>query len=800
MRLNLNITHGVIASLLALLTSGAGRVARAADLSSVSGTVVDSGGGAVAEATVTLRQGLREAYRTSTNASGRFSFAAQVGRYEISVRRDGFSVTSRSLDLPLAPGDALRIELRPGAFVESVEVVGTRLAGSVEAVERLPGSVDTLDAAALEGSRVLNVNEALRKASGVNVRDEEGLGLRPNIGIRGLNPTRSSKTLLLEDGLFLTYAPYGDNASYYHPPIERFDGVEIVKGAGQIAYGPVTVGGVVNYLTPAPPAKPQARLRAAFGNRRHFSGLASAGGTWGRTGLLAEIMRKQGDGARDNLNSAVNDVNLKLVATVSDRQFLTLKGNYYDEDSMITYSGLTLSEWTANPRQNPFINDAFNGWRVGGSVKHSLILGDSSLLTTHVYGSRFSRDWWRQSSNSSQRPNDRSDPACAGMQNLLTACGNEGRLRDFDHFGIEPRLRLGLTVFGLRSEAELGVRAHAEIQERIQANGTTPLARQGLIVEDNRRTNQAYSTFLQNRILLGDVTLSTGVRFESIEYQRTNRLGNGGAGARGTTRVTQWIPGIGLAFTPGERLTLFTGLHRGFAPPRTEDIISQSGGVVQLDAERSWNMEAGLRALPLRGVRLDATWFRNDYSNQVVAASLAGGSGATFTNGGATLQQGAEVGLRLDSTTIRSSPHTVFLRAAFTLLATARFQGVRFSSVSGSSGVRVSGNRLPYAPQQFVTISAGVTHASGLRAQIEAAHVADQFSDDLNSVASSADGQRGLVPAFTIWNATLNFDRGRVGLYVSGKNLLDRLYIADRSRGLIPGPQRLVMVGLSARF
>ena len=800
MRLSLNITHGLSVSLLALLTLGTGRIALAADLLSVLGTVVDSSGGPVAGAMVTLRQGLREADRTMTNASGQFSFAAREGRYEVSARRDGFSVTSRSLDLPLHPGDLIRLELHPGAFVESLEVVGTRLAGSVEAVERLPGSVDTLDAAALEGSRVLNVNEALRKATGVHVRDEEGLALRPNIGIRGLNPTRSSKTLLLEDGLFLTYAPYGDNASYYHPPIERFDGVEIVKGAGQIAYGPVTVGGVVNYLTPAPPAKPQARLRAAFGSRRHFSGFASAGGTWGRMGLLAELMRKQGDGARDNVNSVVNDVNLKVVATLSDRQFLTLKGNYYAEGSMITYSGLTLAEWTANPRQNPFINDAFDGWRLGGSVKHSLILGDSSLLTTHVYGSRFSRDWWRQSSNSSQRPNDRSDPACAGMQNLLTSCGNEGRLRDFDHFGIEPRLRLGLTVFGLRSEMELGVRAHGEIQERIQANGPTPLAREGLIVEDNRRTNQAYSTFLQNRVLLGDVTLSAGVRFESIEYQRKNRLGNGGAGVSGATRVTQWIPGIGLAFTPSERLTLFTGLHRGFAPPRTEDIISQNGGAVQLDAEKSWNLEAGVRALPLRGVRVDATVFRNDYSNQVVAASLAGGSGAAFTNGGATLQQGAEVGLRLDSTTLSSSPHTVFLRAAVTLLTTARFEGVRFSSVPGQSEVRVSGNRLPYAPRQLVTISGGMTHASGLKAQIEAAHVGDQFSDDLNSAMSSADGQRGLVPAFTLWNATLNFDRGRLGLYVSGKNLLDRLYVADRSRGLIPGSPRLVMAGVSARF
>ena len=573
-----------------------------------------------------------------------------------------------------------------------------------------------------------------------------------------------------------------------------------MKGAGQIAYGPVTVGGVVNYLTPAPPERPSANVKISLGNRRHLAGLASAGGTWGGTGLLAEFMRKQGDGSRDNVNAKVNDANLKVVSTLSVRQTLTLKANYYAERSKLTYSGLTLDEWLAAPRQNPFVNDAFDGWRLGGSVKHSLILGNTALLTTHVYGSRFSRDWWRQSSNSSQRPNDRGNPACGGMQNLLTTCGNEGRLRDYDHFGIEPRLRFGLNLFGTRSEAEFGARAHAETQERIQQNGSTPISRSGVIVENNRRTNQAYSAFLQDRILLGDLTLSAGVRFESIKYERTNRLGNEGAGASGETRITQWIPGAGVAFTPSERLNLFAGIHRGFAPPRTEDIIGQGGGIVDLHAEKSWNAELGVRAIPVRGLRIDTTLFRNNYENQVVAASLAGGMGATLTNGGQTLQQGAEAGVRVDSTTFSGSPHNVFLRAAVTLLTTARFEGHRFSGVSGSSGVSVSGNRLPYAPELLLTVAAGVAHACGVRAQIEAVHVGRQFADDLNSVVSSPDGQRGLIPASTVWNATVNYDFRRVSLYVSGKNLFDALYIADRSRGLIPGPPRLVQAGISTRF
>jgi Fe(3+) dicitrate transport protein len=763
--------------------------------------VVDTQGAPVAGAIVTLRRD-RDTFQADTRsgADGRFALTSPDGSFELSASAPGFSVAHALVRSGGEKAEPVRLTLSPGVFTDSVTVMGTRLLGSAETASRIPGSLEVLDKSQLETSRVFNVNETLRKSTGINVRDEEGFGLRPNIGIRGLNPTRSTKTLLLEDGLFVTYAPYGDNATYYHPPIERFESVEVVKGSGQIAYGPVTVGGVVNYLTPAPPDRPAANLRLVGGNRDYFGGLAAAGGTFGRTALLGEYMRKQGDGARDNVNSKVDDANLKAVFTLGSGHTLTAKGNYYGEDSQVTYSGLTFAEWTANPRANPFENDGFDGQRWGGSLKHNWSLGSRSLLTTHLYASRFSRDWWRQSSNSGQRPNDRSDPKCGGMANLLTTCGNEGRLRDYDHYGIEPRLRTSLTLFGLRSEAEVGVRAHFEVQERRQVNGDNPLARTGVTVEDNRRENQAFAAFAQDRLLLGDFTLSAGVRFEAIDYERTNRLANGGAGATGRTELDEWVPGVGLSWASGDRLTLFGGVHRGFAPPRTEDVISQTGGIVELEAEKSWNYELGARSLPAPGLRLEATLFRNDYENQVVAASLAGGVGATLTNGGQTLHQGFELGARLDTGSLLRSAHNVFLRSALTLLPTARFEGTRFSNVAGQGSVSVSGNRLPYAPETLLTAALGYRHPVGFTAQVEAVYVSEQYADDLNTRASTADGQRGLLPAYTLWNLVLSYDLRKVTLFVTAKNLTDEVHLVDRSRGMLPGAPRLVQAGFSTRF
>jgi Fe(3+) dicitrate transport protein len=676
-------------------------------------------------------------------------------------------------------------------------VLGSRMAGSEEMLRRIPGSLDLLTRDALDRSHVFTTSEALRKVPGVTVRDEEGLGLRPNIGIRGLNPTRSTKVLLLEDGVPTTFAPYGDNASYYHPPIERFARVEVLKGSSQIAYGPVTIGAAINYVTPEPPARPSVAAAVTGGNRDYLNGDASFGGTWSGTGLFAGILRKQADGARDNVHSDLTDFTGKVTRQITPTQNLTIKGNYYGEESQVTYSGLRETEYVENPRQNPFVNDAFEGDRVGGSAVYRALLGQRFALTTTVYGSQFERNWWRQSSNSAQRPNDSADPACGGMANLNLTCGNEGRLRRYTHGGIEPRARVAFGVGGVPQETDLGLRFHTERQDRRQANGDTPLARTGVLVEDNLRTTDAFSAFAQHRVLAGSWTITPGMRVEHVRHARTNRLIN----VSGDDALTELVPGLGVSYALSPETTIFGGVHRGFAPPRAEDVINNStGGVVELDPERSWNYELGWRA-GLGAVFVDGALFRMDYENQIVPASLAGGTGAALTNGGETLHQGIEVGLNGEWASIGASPHGAYSRLALTWLPVARFTGTRFSSVGGFGSVSVSGNRLPYAPETTATIALGYRHRAGLDAQIEAQYVGDQFSDDLNTVAGTPDGQRGLIPAYTYWNAAATWHMARGGsIFVTVKNLADSTFIVDRSRGLLPGHPRLVQVGTSWRF
>ncbi len=777
-----------------------GQSVTAARRGAVTGHVVDASGAAVPNALVRLTP-LSSPHATLTAIShgdGAFGFdPLGADDYEIVVDAPYFSVERRIVRVAGAAIE-VSIALQTGRFSESLSVVGTRLGDSPATLRRLPGALTILDAATLSGSQVFTATEALRKVPGVNVRDEEGFGLRPNIGIRGLNPTRSSKVLLLEDGVPFTIAPYGDNASYYHPPIERFESVEVLKGSGQIAYGPVTVGGIVNYVTPDAPMHKAATARIAFGSRDYANVSGFAGTTAGRVGMSVDYMRKQGGGARDNVYSRLDDFSGKLLVALATDHTLTIKANYYGEHSTVTYSGLTEAEWAAEPRQNLFKNDAFVGDRTGITATWRARFGSGLLLTTNVYQSSFNRDWWRQSSNSGQRPNDRSDEACGSMANLHTTCGNEGRLRQYDFWGVEPRFRATPSILGLTSETDFGVRVHAERQDRLQENGATPIARDGVIVESNARHNTAFSGFVQNRFLIGRVTVTPGLRVEEIRYQRTNRL----TGIGGDTSLTQVLPGIGAAFAPSSALTIFGGLHRGFAPPRTEDVISNTtGDVVELDAELSWDTELGVRYVGT-GLSADAAFFRMDYENQIVPASLAGGVGSTLTNGGETLHQGVELAVRWDSAALTGRLHNLFTRVAYTAVPTAKFTGVRYSSVSGSSTLRITDNRLPYAPEQMLSLTMGYQHPAGLDAQVELVHVSDQFGDDLNTVAPSPDGQRGLIAANTIWNAAASWTIARLhsSVFVTVKNVRDTLYIADRSRGLLPGLPRLLQAGVRVRF
>ncbi len=680
------------------------------------------------------------------------------------------------------------------------EMPAVIVVGSADRRHTIAGSATILGDDILTGTRPFNVNELLQHVPGVHTRDEEGFALRPNIGIRGLNPTRSTKVLLLEDGLPLAYAPYGDNASYYHPPVDRFARSEVLKGSEQILFGPQTIGGVVNYITPTPPLETHGLVSFSAGSRNTYDGHVR----FGHSGLMLDLVRKQGDGARDNEEPGFTDVNFKGLLIADQKSAVALRANYYHEQSAITYTGITEQELkNFGVRYNPYDNDEFTASRYGLSATHESELSETVLLTTSLYGSYFSRDWWRQSSSTTdaQGGSGVRDTRLAGLRiDPDTIASTQGRLRKYTTYGLEPRLLIRYAAFGVNNELSTGLRAHFEIQKREQQNATTATARTGAVVENNDRHTQGYSGFVQNRFLFGVWSITPGLRLEHVINERTDNR----TGASGSTSLTEWIPGLGATVAPFEHTTLFISAHRGFAPPRTEDLILTPAGqpeatFTDVDPEHSWNFELGARANPESWLNLEATFFRNYFQNLIAVGSIAGGS--TPLAQARALFQGAEFSGGIDS---RSGEHTgFFFTLVYTFLPTAE-QKSPFVQVANDQPVAGSreGNRMPYAPEHMLTAGIGVGAHHHWDVRLEAVSVSTQFSNFANTTDPSADGQSGTLPSYTIFNATANYEIPSLSstVFLTIKNIADHEYIADRTRGIRPGAPRRIQAGFQWDF
>ena len=653
---------------------------------------------------------------------------------------------------------------------------------------KLPGSATVIDAATLEESRVFNVNEALRKVPGVHVREEEGVGLRPNIGIRGMNPTRSTKTLLLEDGLPLSFAPYGDNASYYHPPIDRYESIEVSKGSQVIRFGPQTAGGLINYITPEPQQKLGGTVGIAGGNRGYLNGHVMVTGN----GAIADFYHKESDGARENMRSRLDDVNFKWAGKLNDDHKLVLRATHFREYSQLTYAGLTQAEFQANARQNPFKNDYYDANRTGMSATHEWRLNADQRWVTSVYGAYFDRDWWRQASSTADC---RVNPSANDFTlSTLANCKVDGRLRAYTTVGMDSRFFQKHSVLGLQHDLEFGVKLQSETQKRRQEQYSTYanfVSRSGMsLIENQDRRADAMSAFASNRTQVNErLAVTPIVRIEHIKYER-NIFTNG---TSGSSNFTEFVPGIGATYQLDGNAQLYGGVHKGFSPPRVEDAIGGTGGSVNLNAESSVNAELGLRSSPTKNLSFDMAVFRNDFSNLVQVGSIAGGS--TAYSEGKALFQGFELAGQADRLT-GAVEGNLFARLAMTWLPTAE-QKSAFSSTAGTGAV---GKRLPYAPEQLITLTLGYRAPQNWNTRLDYVYVGRQFADFDNTPTPSVNGQEGLIESYGIWNTVANYTVGKTTFFIAGKNLSDKTYIVDRTRGIQVGMPRTVQIGMKYAF
>lgn len=670
-------------------------------------------------------------------------------------------------------------------------------------LNRIPGSANIITATSIKNSKPISGNEMFKKVTGINVVDEEGAGLRANIGMRGLDPDRSRNVLMMEDGVPIALAPYGEPEMYYTPAIDRMKSIEVLKGSGSILYGPQTVGGVINYITNDPPLDPTFALSLRGGDGNYFTGQAGYGTTVDNVGFQLGILHKQAD-KLGITRFDINDLTAKIGFQISEKSRIGIKLAYYDENSNSTYVGLTQNMYN-NEEYFTIIapNDELDIRRYSANLTHDYFFSDNAFLRTTVYGYTTTRNWLRQdfsrtsiASGTGVVWGDTSVTRGAIYMRNSTA----NRDRQFEVAGIEPRVHFSYSIGNIRNELDGGIRFHYERAFEQRIDGQSADAKSGNLREDEIRTGYAQSLFAQNRFFLSrDLTIIPGLRLENFIYERDIfRINYSDTSITNNDNIFALVPGFGINYNFEDSYSVFAGVHRGYAPPRIKDAITNDGQALNLDAELSWNYELGVRANLTSFLNFELTGFLMDFSNQIIPVSVSsGGTGTGLVNGGETMHLGVEGGVSFELHKIFRTNYQLSL-SAYSTYVNSTYSGDRFITISNQT-VNINGNELPYAPDFTFTGALELDTQFGLGFDLSATYVGEQFTDELNTIETSPSGETGEMPSFITMDLTASYFISDINssIYFSVKNLFDERYIASRRpQGIKVGLQRFISAGI----
>ncbi len=761
-----------------------------------------------------------------TNKDGVFHLTLDaLGQNRITVSVIGYADYSEMFDLKPDVTNTLEISLTSRPFqLAPVEIIGKAWAVN----KKLTGTATLMEPATVELIRPVGTQELLELVPGINGYADDGFGnSRLSIGIRGLNPRRSARVLILEDGVPIQPAVYIYPNVYYNPPSDRIDAVEVIKGSAALRYGPQTMGGVINYTTRQPDGTHGLANQITLGNNGYYSAFSEWRGLGNEIATSdLQLLYKHGAGFRDNNTFDQANATVKTLFRISRDKTLYLKANGNFENSNATYTGLTEYSFRTDPNFNPKEHDNFKILRTSLDLIYTNKITADIVSNTTIYASAFDRRWWRED-DIFVRPSalEAGNPIpvpyfqTGDLVRIGGGKSNFGILRTFYVGGVEQSYTFNHHITGIPSRTEAGGRVHWERFIDDRKIGDAPDARDGvyftgtpgstddpvqIVGQSHHYETIALALYAKEQLEWDRLTLTPGVRFEVFKQDRVDRL-RGSILADKVSSVL--LPGIGANYQ-FNRFNLFGGVHRGYTAPSSGALkITNFGqnvnvGGLDLKAEKSWNTEVGIRSWR-PGLTLEVSGFLMKISDMVAA-----GRGTAFKNLGKVDNYGIETGLNAEIS--RFVPLLPDFNLSYTYLQTEIKNGiVKSATIAGNVDVNITGNELPYAPRHTLAIGLAKQIGDALHMRADMRFVDSVFTDFENIKRTFNRGDTGLIPSYAIVNASVNYNLShRWQAFISGKNLLDKVYIGSRlhshagqpeanlSSGILIGPRRQILLGI----
>ncbi len=710
--------------------------------------------------------------------------------------------------------------------LQEIVVSSQQILGSKFKARNRTGSAYYISPEEIRRLGYTDINRMLKAVPGVNMYEEDGFGLRPNISLRGTKAERSERISIMEDGVLAAPAPYSAPAAYYFPNVARMEAIEVLKGSSQVQYGPFTTGGAINLVSTPIPNSFSGKANISYGSKNTFKSHTSVGSSWKHFGYMVEYLRYQSDGFKKYEDHAAkgfkrNDIIAKIRVKTDHvkgvNHALELKFGYADENSDETYVGLSADDFKKTPflryagSQMDKLKTDHRQW----VATYLLTFSNKLKITTNAYYNYFHRNWYKlndvRAGITSKEKRSIADVLVDPETNIryfdiLTGkTDREGEAllvrannRTYRSRGIQTRAEYRFNLNEFFFDLEFGLRYHADEEDRFQWDDSYSMKNKKMVLfmegihgtNANRVTSaNALAGYLLAKLRYDAWTVTAGLRYEDVDllkkdYTKEDLARSGKVRIETPNHARVLIPGVGLHYQLMPAASVFFGIHKGFAPPSAE---------LYQKPESSVNMELGTR-VAIGNFRAELIGFYNNYSNMLGSDLAASGGAGTLEqfNVGEARVKGAEFLVQY-----QPLPKNCNVRLPLQVSYTYTDTEIRNSFESHSWGNVVRGDEIPYI----------FKHALNMQLGIECkwfyANIGVRYNSDMRtSPGQGTIAEREKVPANLIFDASLNvFVNKYLTVRLNAINLTNRVYLTSRHpAGLRAGHPFGIYAGANVQF
>jgi len=444
--------------------------------------------------------------------------------------------------------------------------------------------VTVLSRAQIDNMAVQSIQELLRTALGVDVRERGPLGAQADVSMRG---GTSDQVMILLNGINITDPQTGHHALNLPVDLQSIDRIEIIQGSGARIYGPNAFNGAINFIT-GESSNNKIKVNASGGEHNLYN---IGGAIFHQQGVLKNYVAAQ----KTSTDGYINNTDFNTLNLFYHGQL------QLSQDKLSFQLGYTEKEFGANAFYSATYPNQFEATRTLFSSL-SMEMGRRVKVRPHIY-------WRRHNDRFELFRNNKNAPSWYN--------GHNYHLTDVTGAAINTSIphALGVTSIGgeVRGESVWSNVLGTLMDEPMSVPGESDAS----FTHSFTRINT--SLFFEHNINLSGINISVGVL--------ANKNSQTGIGV-------DWFPGVDVSYWLTSNLKWMAAYNKSLRLPTFTDLFydgPDNVGNANLKPEEANSFESGFRYRQ-KGVDLHVGGFYRKGKNLIDWGRMQGETVYTTSN------------------------------------------------------------------------------------------------------------------------------------------------------------------------